>query len=73
MENTVRVFKTPAEAEEADRQFYRSLTGDERVQMALEIIWGPYGDNPPKMERIMRKVRVGQIEALDSDSTGKPQ
>jgi hypothetical protein len=28
--------------------------------MALEIIWGPYGDSPPRFERVMRKVRISQ-------------
>jgi hypothetical protein len=60
MEKVVRIFKNPEDAEAADREFYRSLTGEQRIQMALEIIWKPYGDSPPRFERTVRKVRVRQ-------------
>ena len=37
MEKTVTKFRTFAEAEQADRDFYRKLSGKERLNILLEL------------------------------------
>ena len=37
MEKKVRRFANLAEAEKADRDFYKKLTGNERLQICLEL------------------------------------
>ena len=38
MEKTVQRFATLTEAEKADREFYKKLTGNERMQLLLELL-----------------------------------
>jgi hypothetical protein len=38
MRKTVEVFNSFAEAEKADKEYYRSLTPNQRVEMLLELI-----------------------------------
>ena len=38
MEKTVQRIATFAEAEKADRDFYKKLTGNERLQLLLELL-----------------------------------
>ena len=38
MEKTVQRFATFAEAEKTDREFYKKLTGNERLQILLELL-----------------------------------
>lgn len=54
MEKRVRKFKTFAEAEAADREFYRSLTPDQRLEILLELVSQEDGDAPPRLERVYR-------------------
>lgn len=49
-----RKFTSFAEAEEADREFYRNLTPDERLQILFELIRRGQGDPEPRLERVCR-------------------
>jgi hypothetical protein len=37
MEKTIRVFKSSADAEEADKKYYRSLTPSQRIEFLLTL------------------------------------
>ena len=59
MERTVQVFKSFAEAEKADKEYYRSLSSNERVEMLLLIReqYSPYADELTEIfERVCRVV-----------------
>lgn len=57
MEKVVRKFKSHAEQEAADREFYRSLTPQERVDLMLRIIHEANRDAPPRLERVCRIIK----------------
>ena len=38
MEKTARKFRSFAEAEQADRDFYKKLSGNERLQILVELL-----------------------------------
>ena len=54
----VRKFRSFREAEEADRAFYRSLTGEQRLDILLELIarHGPI----KRLERVYRIVELSR-------------
>ena len=55
MEKTVAKFRDFSEAEKADREFYRKLTGQERLDIPLEMT-KEATDRP--IERVYRIVRL---------------
>jgi hypothetical protein len=62
VERVVRKFRSHEEAEEAEFEYYRSLTGEQRVAILLELIgrWSPphdaeSADRPPRVRRIARR------------------
>jgi hypothetical protein len=57
MERTIRVFESIEEAEEADKDFYRSLSPAQRVEILLILRdqYTPYDDELTKgFERVYR-------------------
>ena len=38
MDSTVRIFKSHEEADKADREYYRSLTPQQRLDLLLELV-----------------------------------
>jgi len=57
MEKTVRVFESFEEAEEADKEYYRSLSPAQRVEILLILRdqYNPYDDELTKrFERVCR-------------------
>ena len=44
VEKVVRKFRSFKEAEQADLEFYGSLTGEQRLDILLELIRQAYGD-----------------------------
>jgi hypothetical protein len=52
----VKIFRSFEEAEQADREFYRSLTGQQRLDILLQLIaqHGP----PKRLERVFRIVKL---------------
>ena len=55
MEKPQTKFKTFAEAEKADREFYRSLTGEQRLQILLELLAALQGNG--RIDRSVVKIR----------------
>lgn len=51
----MRSFKNHAEADQADREYYRSLTPSERVTLLLKLMRAYYGP-PQRLERVLRAV-----------------
>ena len=61
MEQAVHKFATFEEAEEADREYYRALTPDERISMMIELIYPEGGDAAAaRFERVYRVVKLGE-------------
>ena len=63
MEKVVRIFKSHEEADEADRQFYASLTPQQRMDMMVELLdfrgYEKIGA-PERLERVYRVVKREQ-------------
>ncbi len=61
MEKVVRKFTSFEEAEQADREYYRSLTPAQRVAMAMELrrMWAGMEDECT--ERLERVLTVSQL------------
>lgn len=57
MDKVVRKFKSHAEAERADREYYRSLTPEQRMEIFFELVRRVQGDPPARLERIYRVVK----------------
>ena len=59
MEKTLRVFRSHQESEKADKEYYRSLTPQQRLDILLEIIAQGQGDETAKgFERVYRVVKL---------------
>ena len=50
-----RVFKSFEEADEAEYAYYRSLSGDEKLKIMLEIM-APYWEADPGFKRVYRVI-----------------
>jgi len=62
MEKVVRKFRSFKEAEQADLEFYRSLSGEQRVDILLKLNLQTFGDallNAP-MKRVYRIRKLGE-------------
>jgi hypothetical protein len=57
MEKTMRFFKSFAEAEEADKKFYQSLTPAQRIEILL-ILRSRYQSTDATRERLKRVCRI---------------
>jgi vacuolar-type H+-ATPase subunit B/Vma2 len=55
VEKTVKRFANFAEAEKADRDFYKKLTGNERLQILVELL-----NHAPK-QRLERVSRITKL------------
>ena len=59
MEKVVRKFRSFREADEADLQFYRSLSGNERVNILLELVQQATADETTEgFKRVYRIVKL---------------
>jgi len=57
VKRTARKFRSFSEAEKADRDFYKKLTGNERLQILVELLnHGP----EQRLERVSRIVKFPQ-------------
>ena len=57
MERSVRLFDSHAEADEADRAYYASLTPQERLDLLLEMVKTyreGFGEAGERLERVCR-------------------
>jgi hypothetical protein len=61
VEKEIRIFHSFAESERADREFYRSLTGSQRVDILLDLVNQWDGDEAAKgFERVYRIVKLNE-------------
>jgi hypothetical protein len=58
MERVVKKFNSFAEADEADRRFFRSLSGKQRLEILLEIIRSQHSDHEQGFKRVYRIVKL---------------
>ena len=59
VEKVVRVFKSFEEAEEADREYYRSLTTEQRLDILFMLVerWHGLGQRPERVRRATKRKR----------------
>ena len=62
MKKVVHKFRTFEEAEEAEYAFYKALSGDEKLQMVLDLIM-PEDPNAAVVERCARVHPLAEHEA----------
>ena len=62
VQKVVRKFRTFEEAEEAEYAYYKALSGDEKLQMLLELIM-PEDPNAAVIERSVRVHPLSEHEA----------
>jgi hypothetical protein len=55
MEKTIAKFRDFAEAEKADREFYRKLSGQERLDILLEL---SKHEPEQRLERVYRVIKL---------------
>ena len=62
MEKVVRIFRSHEEADEADAEYFRSLTPQQRLDIFLEVLWrGRKGDEAAeRLERVCRIVELSR-------------
>ena len=62
MEKVVRIFRSHQEADEADREYFQSLTPQQRLEIFLEVLWrGRNGDKAAeRLERVYRIVELSE-------------
>ena len=58
-DKTLRFFDSFDEALEADRAYYRSLSPEQRLELALDLM-RPYYEAHPRLERIYRTFELGE-------------
>jgi hypothetical protein len=61
MERTIQRFDCPREADRADREYYASLTGEERLDIALELAKRYREGLGEAAQRFERVYRVAQL------------
>jgi len=62
MKKTIRVFHSFAEAEQADREYYRSLTPEQRLDILLDLDaqrWDSPDEAAKGFERVYRITQLG--------------
>ena len=59
MEKVVRIFHSFEESEKADKEYYLSLTPEERLEILFELIdrYQPH-ETQPRLERVYRVVKL---------------
>jgi hypothetical protein len=61
MQKVKRVFKSIAEAEKADKEFYKSLSGTQRLEILLTLIDQKQPDKPTEagsgLKRVYRVIK----------------
>ena len=67
MQKTVRRFDSLAKAEKADREFYKKLSGNERLQILVELL------NHAPEQRLERVSRITKLRGIDYVIVGRPQ
>jgi hypothetical protein len=61
VEKVAKVFRSHAEAELADKEYYRSLTPEQRLAIVFELVAQAYPDEiEQRSERVYRIVKRGE-------------
>lgn len=58
MDKVVRKFSNFADADRADREYYLSLTPEERLRILFELVRRAQDDPPPRLERVYRVIKL---------------
>lgn len=59
MEKTGRIFHSFAEAEKADKDYYRSLTPEQRLEIVFELVQSQHPDEAEqRLERVCRIIKL---------------
>jgi len=59
VQKAARIFRSFAEADEAEQQYYRSLTPGQRLQVLLDLVQSQQSDEPEqRLERICRVIKL---------------
>ncbi|MGA9452773.1 MAG: hypothetical protein WBW41_15680 [Verrucomicrobiia bacterium] len=59
MEKVARKFRSFAEADKADREFYQSLSPEQRLEMLCDLIASSYPDEiEQRLERVCRVIKL---------------
>jgi hypothetical protein len=59
MEKVIRKFHSFAEAEKADREYYRSLTPEQRLEILFDMVATRHRHEPEqRLERVCRIVKL---------------
>ena len=63
MDKPIKIFRSFAEAERADREYYRSLTPSERIQILLMLRKQHYGSDEiaNKFQRVCRIIKRSEF------------
>jgi hypothetical protein len=61
MEREVAVYRSPEEAAEADRRYYRQLTPEQRIQILLKLIQQHREATGATSERLERVYRIVEL------------
>jgi len=62
MKKTIRIFKSHAEAEAADIEYYRSLTPQERLEILCELVADYDAGFDESKRRLQRVYRITSLE-----------
>jgi len=62
MEKVVRIFRSHQEADQADEEYFRGLSPQQRLDIFLEVLWrGRSGDEAAeRLERVYRIVELSR-------------
>ena len=55
----IQGFDSHAEADQANFEYYRSLTPEQRIELALDLM-APYYEAYPRFQRIYRTAELGE-------------
>lgn len=69
MEKVIQFFDTFEEADKADKEYYRTLTPEERIEIGLELM-KPYYEAHPRLERIYRTFELGECPSCEDKWMG---
>jgi hypothetical protein len=59
VEKVARIFRSFAEADQADVEYYRSLTPEQRLEILFELVKSQKSDGPEqRLERVCRIIKL---------------
>jgi uncharacterized protein YdeI (YjbR/CyaY-like superfamily) len=62
MEKAGRVFHSFAEADQAEKEYYRSLTPEQRLEILFDLVKTQQPDEvEPRLERVYRVIKLQEV------------